>query len=218
MSCGSTLRTACEVECLIESSCALSVRFCVCAEGPQRRADTDLRIPLVHKQVQLKDADLCPTPFEKGSALWRRSINPQTCQWHQAKLKPAHWFTYEQSGQVPANVFGRNEPFPAVSQSRSIPASVRIKFVWDFDWLCLLGYFYWIGVIGEAGVLRWCNRAGVPADLRAVLQTEDLAGLLCFKEKPHHCDYWRCWNVMKHCYQPHIIQLPAPFINFLYVN
>lgn len=78
MSCGSTLMTVCEVAVLIESSRTVALRMCVCVEGPRSRADTDLRIPLVHKQVRVKEADLCPplSPFEKGSALWWRSINP----------------------------------------------------------------------------------------------------------------------------------------------
>lgn len=68
MSRASALTTACEATVLIESSRTVSAEFCACMEGAQSWADTDLRIPLAHKQVRVKEADLyhLSIPCEKG--------------------------------------------------------------------------------------------------------------------------------------------------------
>lgn len=119
-----TWRSVCQAACLIESSRAASVRFCARVEGAQRRADADLRILLAPKQVWLKEADLCPplSPFEKGSARWRRSINPRTCQGPRARCHPAR---ASASGQVATNVLGGTSRLESI---RVDPAGLRIKF------------------------------------------------------------------------------------------
>lgn len=119
---GSAFRSVCEAACLIESSCAAPVRFCVCVEGPQRRADADLSIPLAHKQVGPKKADLCPplSPFERGSARWRRSINtPKRVGDTKGRADLREHLRVNSRDKLP-RMFWENEPSPAASQSRWI--------------------------------------------------------------------------------------------------